>query len=164
MPMPKTFNALLLIFATAFNPDAEEPSDSIGEPLFKLANSDQYDDPIPDLVIELCKGMGLDSKDKADVTFTALLIHARHVSKYTFVDDAARDDRDRALVELVKLSDNGDASGRYHDLRIDRLLSEDGELLEEGWEDEDGEPLELDGDIDVSPLVTIARSLEPWLS
>lgn len=164
MSMPKTIPALLLILATAFNPDAEEPSDSIGEPLFKLANSDQYDDSIPDLIIQLCKGMGLDSTDKGDVTFTALLIHARHLSKYSYAEDAARDDRDRALIELVKLSDNGDANGRYHELRIDRLLSEDGELLEEGDEDEDGEPLDIDGDIDVSPLVTIARSLEPWLS
>lgn len=163
MSMPKTLPALILILATAFNPDAEEPSDSIGEPLFKLANSDQYDDPIPDLIIQLCKGMGFDSADKGDVTFTALLIHARHLSKYSYVEDAARDERDRALIELVKLSDNGDANGRYHDLRIDRLLSEDGELLEEG-EDEDGEPLGIDGDIDVSPIVTIARLLEPWLS
>lgn len=165
MSMPKTLPALILILATAFNPDAEEPSDKIGRPLYRLANSDQYDDAIPDLVIDLCKGMGLDNSDKADVTFTALLIHARHVGKYGFAEDAARDDRDRALIELVKLADNGDANGRYHELRIDRLLSEDGELLEEG-EDEDGEPLGIDdnGDIDVSPIVTIARSLEPWLS
>lgn len=160
MPMPKTIPALLLILATAFNPDAEEPSDKIGCPLYRLANSHQYDDAIPDLIIDLCKGMGLNDDTPGDVTFTALLIHARHVRKYNFVEDAARDDRDRALIDLVKLADSDDPEGRYHDLRIDTLISEDGELLDGEDEEEDEDML----DDEPSALVTLARSLEPWLS
>lgn len=161
--MPHTFSALLLTLALAFNPNAEEPSDPIGRPLFRLANSDQYDDLIPDLVILLCKGMGLTDYTTGDVTFTALLVHARHTGKYSHVEDAARDDRDRALIELVKLADNADADARFYELRIDRLITEDGELRKPGDDDEDEADDLRDGDIEPSPLIALARSLEPWL-
>lgn len=159
--MLSPFHALLLTLAIAFNPDAEEPSDPIGQPLFRLANSDQYDDAIPDLVLGLCKGVGLQHDSKDDVTFAALLMHARHVNDYNFVEDAARDDRDRALIELVKLADNADAFGRFYELHIDRLITEDGELRKPDDEDEADDL--RDGDIEPSPLIALARSLEPWI-
>lgn len=160
--MPRTTPALLLTLAMAFNPDGEEPTDAIGQTLYRLANIDQYDDVPADLLCFLCNGFGLSDTSKGDVTFMALLMYARHVNDYTFVEDAARDDRDRGIIELVQMADNTDVDGRYHELRIDRLINKDGELRKPGDDDEDEDDLG-DDDLEPSPLIALARSLEPWL-
>lgn len=128
--------------------DAPDHADPIAYPLYCLAldiDSGATDEDDQTLVSRLCDDFGYHDHGD-DFTFRALLAHTvylnvvRDTEDYSDIDAFARDERDRAVIELVKLA----RGPRNNDGDIDAILCD--------FDDDDPSALRINED-DIAELV-----------